>query len=239
MVELTATILAGGLGTRLRSVVSDRPKVLAEVRGRPFLSYLLTQVAAVGIRQVVLCTGYLGDQVQEAFGDLYDDIRLLYSQESSALGTAGALKLALPLLGSNPVLVMNGDSYCDADLGLFWNWNQEHKARASILLVERADVGQFGCVEVSSAGKVIGFQEKIATRRSGWVSAGIYLIDRSVIETIPDGRAVSLEYETFPAWIGRGLYGSRCGGRILDIGTPENLAAAEQFFDAERTDVVG
>jgi len=239
MFEVTAAILAGGLGTRLRSVVKDRPKVLAEIHGRPFLSYLLAQLAAVGIREVVICTGYLGNQVRETFGDSCGDMRLIYSQESSPLGTAGALRLALPLLGSNPVLVMNGDSYCDADLGLFWNWHQAHAASASIILVERGDVGQFGWVEVNSAGKVIGFQEKITTGRSGWVSAGIYLIDHALIETIPDGRAVSLEYEMFPAWIGRGLYGCNIGARLLDIGTPENLAAAEQFFQAEQTGVVG
>lgn len=237
--ELTATILAGGLGTRLRSVVIDRPKVLAQIRGRLFLSYLLAQMAAVDIRQVVICTGYLGKQVREAFGELYGDMRLIYSQESSPLGTAGALRLALPLIGSDPMLVMNGDSYCDADLRLFWKWHRAHAARASILLVERGDVRQFGCVEVNSQGEVTGFQEKTSERHSGWVNAGIYLIDRSLVENIPDGRVFSLEYDMFPAWIGRGLYGCKSGGTVLDIGTPENLAAAEQFFKDEQPGVVG
>ena len=112
MFGVTAAILAGGLGTRLRSVVKDRPKVLAEIRGVPFLTYLLDQLAAAGVRDVVLCTGYMGEQVRSAFGDSYGGMCLSYSQESSPLGTAGALRLALPLFKSSSVLVMNGDSFC-------------------------------------------------------------------------------------------------------------------------------
>src|SRR4028119_1495914 len=107
----TAAILAGGLGTRLRAVVSDRPKVLAKVQERPFLAYLLQQLARSGIKSAVLCTGYMGEQVKIAFGDSCDSMRLLYSQETSQLDTAGALRLALPLIQSSSVLVMNGDSF--------------------------------------------------------------------------------------------------------------------------------
>jgi NDP-sugar pyrophosphorylase family protein len=103
---MTVVILAGGLGTRLRSVVADKPKVLARVHGKPFLSLLLDQLAAAGIRSAVLCTGYLGEQVQAEFGDSYGSIRLAYSQESSPLGTAGALRLALPIINTNCVLVL-------------------------------------------------------------------------------------------------------------------------------------
>ncbi len=96
--NLTATILAGGLGTRLRSVVADRPKVLAEIHERPFLAYLLDQLAAAGVRNVVICTGYLGERVRAIFGNSYGEMQLHYSQESSPMGTAGALRLALPKL---------------------------------------------------------------------------------------------------------------------------------------------
>ena len=94
LASTTAVLLAGGLGTRLRSVVDDRPKVLAPVAGRPFLSYLLDQVGAAGIRRVVLCTGYLGDQIRTVFGDTYEEIDLVYSHETEPLGTGGALRLA-------------------------------------------------------------------------------------------------------------------------------------------------
>src|SRR5687768_5619957 len=119
--HLTAVILAGGLGTRLRSVISDRPKVLARVLDRPFLTYLLDQLAAAGLNYVILCTGYLGEQVKAEFGTSYSSLRLAYSQEMVPLGTAGALQLALSLIPSETVLVLNGDSFCEVDLQRFYS----------------------------------------------------------------------------------------------------------------------
>ena len=114
--DVTAVILAGGLGTRLRSVIADRPKVLAEVRGRPFLAYLLDQLIVAGSRSVVLCTGYCGEQILRTFGERYGPLRLSYSQERTPLGTAGALRAGLGQFGSDSVLALNGDSYCSLDL---------------------------------------------------------------------------------------------------------------------------
>lgn len=237
-VEVTAAILAGGLGTRLRSIVKDRPKALAEIRGRPFLAYLLDQLAAAGVLDVVICTGYLGEQVREAFGDSYADMRLAYSQESSQLGTAGALRLALPLFKSDSVLVMNGDSYCNVEVCPFRDWHFQREAEASIVLVEARDVARFGSVEVDSSGKVIGFQEKNMANRAGWVNAGVYLIASSLIQTIPAAGAVSLERTMFPSWIEQGLYGYRSAGKFLDIGTPEHFVQAERFFFPGNTGVI-
>lgn len=230
MIGLTAAILAGGLGTRLRSVSQDRPKVLVEIRGRPFLEYLLDQVAAAGIRYVVLCTGYLGGQVRAAFGDSYGSLHLVYSQESSPLGTAGALRLALPLFKSEAVLVMNGDSFCEANLKAFWAWHCARKACGTLLLVEMRETERYGRVEVGADGHVLCFDEKSGKGGPGWISAGIYLLNSPLLLTIPADRPVSLEREMFSAWISRGLYGYRSDWRFLDIGTPEGFALAEQFF---------
>lgn len=233
LVSVTAAILAGGLGTRLRSVVANRPKVLVEIHGRPFLAYLLDQLAAAGIRYVVLCTGYLGEQVQAAFGDSYGGLHLVYSQESSPLGTAGALRLALPLLSSDTALVMNGDSFCQVDLSAFWTWHCAKEAGASLLLTKVSDTSRYGRVQVEPDGQMLSFAEKSETSGSGWISAGIYLIRQDLLRTIPLGRVVSIEKEMFPAWVGQGLYGYRSEGRFLDIGTPEAYNVAEQFFAPE------
>ncbi len=230
MVDVTAAILAGGLGTRLRSAVSDRPKVLAEICGRPFLAHVLDQLAAVDVRNVVVCTGYLGEQVRAAFGDSRGDMRLFYSQESSALGTAGALRLALPLFESDSVLVMNGDSFFAMNLRAFWGWHCAHKANATLALVNIIDSARYGRVHVNAHGVVVNFDEKSARGGPGWINAGIYLLTSPLLQTIPVNRAVSLEKEMFPAWIGRGLYGYQSGGPFLDIGTPEAYTAAERFF---------
>jgi len=228
--HITAAILAGGLGTRLRSVVPDRPKVLAEVAGRPFVFHLLDQLAAVRVRQVVLCTGYLAHQVRDTLGETYGPMNLLYSQEPSPLGTGGALRLALSLLESETVLVLNGDSFCRANLRAFSLVHRLRGAKVTLLLAEVTDTGRFGWVELDGEGRITGFREKGKANGSGWVNGGIYLIDRSLLQTIPPQQTVSLEQDLFPAWIGRGFYGFRSEGRFIDIGIPESLAGAETFF---------
>jgi NDP-sugar pyrophosphorylase family protein len=233
MIDLTAAILAGGLGTRLRPAVGDRPKVLAEISGRPFLTFLFDQLLHAGIRRVVLCTGYLGEQVRAAFGDSYGSLHLLYSQETFLLGTAGALRLALPLLESESVLVMNGDSYCELDLQAFWTWHRGRQATASLALAQLSDTRRYGRVEVDAEGTVLSFYEKGYTDEPGWVNAGIYLLQRSLLLKIPAKGAVSLERELFPVWIGYGLYGYRSKGRFLDIGTPEDYAEVQEFFASQ------
>jgi len=195
LASVTAAILAGGLGTRLRSVVADRPKVLAEIRGRPFLAYLLDQLAAAGLRTVVLCTGYMGEQVRAMFGDFYGDLRLAYSQESSPLGTAGALRLALPLFKAETVLVMNGDSFCQVNLRAFWAWHCARGADATLLLTRVPDTKRYGRVHVDADGLVLRFDEKdnkpVLERSEGsgpgWINAGIYLLNRRLLLTIPSG----------------------------------------------------
>jgi NDP-sugar pyrophosphorylase family protein len=228
--EATALVLAGGLGTRLRTMVADRPKALVEVGGRPFIAFLLDQLAGAGIREVVLCTGYLGEQLRERLGEQYRGLRLSYSQEPEPLGTAGALRLALPLVRSDPALVMNGDSYCDADLRAFWAWHRTQSAAGSLLLTQVADTSRYGRVQLDGSGAVANFQEKAAASGPGWINAGIYTLGQTLLASIPLGWEVSIERVVFPAWIGRGLYGCPAGGRFLDFGTPEGLAQLPAFL---------
>lgn len=234
LASVTAAILVGGLGTRLRPVVADRPKVLADVRGRPFLAYLLDQVAAAGLRDVVLCTGYLAEQIRAEFGETYRHVRLLYSQEPLRLGTAGALRLALPLFMPSTVLAMNGDSICEVDLEAFWAWHCEQRANASLVLAKVCDAGRYGQVRVDASGAVSLFEEKGEPNSAGWVNAGIYLLSCASLRSIPTDREVSLEREIFPSWIGQGLFGYRSEGRFLDIGTPAAYATVERFLTQDR-----
>jgi D-glycero-alpha-D-manno-heptose 1-phosphate guanylyltransferase len=227
---MTAVILAGGLGTRLRSVVPDKPKALADVGGRPFIEYLLDQLAQEGIQSVVLCTGHLGDQIQNRLGRVYNKIALHYSREPHPLGTGGALRLALPMLESDTVLVLNGDSYCGARLNEFMVWHAERQSHATILLTETEDTRRFGRVQIDDKGRVLRFSEKSDTQGPGWINAGIYLVRRQTIESIETGRAVSIEREVFPGWIGKGLHGFPSGGRLWDIGLPSAYAQANAEF---------
>ena len=230
----TAVVFAGGLGTRLRSAVADRPKVLAEVRGRPFLSYLLDQLVDAGFSRAVLCTGYMAEQVEAAFGDAHGVMRIDYSREAGPLGTGGALRLALDRLDSDPVLVMNGDSFCHADLIGLWARHLDVGAEATMLLVEVPDTARYGRVTLDANGALTAFTEKGSVTGPGWINAGAYVLRRAVVESISPGGVVSLEKEVLPLLVGRGLYGFDTDGPFLDIGTPESYAAAEQFFAGVR-----
>lgn len=234
--KVTAVILAGGLGTRLRPVVSDRPKALADVGGRPFLSYLLDQLAGAGVRRVVLCTGYRGEMVRAAYGDVYRGLRLVHSRESSPLGTGGALGLAVPLLRSNMVLVLNGDSFCGASLQRFWVRHRGSGGAGALVLTRVPDTSRYGRV-VCRGGRVDRFEEKDGQGGPGWVNAGVYLLSRRVVAAIPAGRAVSLEKEVLPGLIAEGLYGYRSRGRFVDIGTPDTFVAAPHILSMDGGDM--
>jgi NDP-sugar pyrophosphorylase family protein len=229
--HLTAAVLVGGLGTRLRRVVADRQKTVAPVAGHPFVFRVLDQLEDAGIQQVVLCTGYRAAQVAATVGARHGELAIRYSSEPEPLDTAGAVRWALPVLDSDPVLVMNGDSYCDLDLAAFWRAHHERRAAASIVVASRADTTAGGSVTFDDDGRITRFIEKGRATGPGWVSAGIYLLQKTVIESIPAGRRVSIERETFPAWAGRGLYAFPVRGDFLDIGTPESYALAQQYFE--------
>jgi D-glycero-alpha-D-manno-heptose 1-phosphate guanylyltransferase len=229
---ITAAILAGGLGTRLRETVPDRPKILAEVNGRPFLCHLLDELHDGGIRDVVLCTGFLAEQVEETIGSRYKEMAVRYSLEKEPLGTGGALRNALPLLSSNIVLVANGDSLLRVDLRKHLAWHLLRESEASIVLAQVADASRFGRIEADESGRVLKFIEKDGLHVPGWINAGVYLLSRERIASIPGGYAVSLEREIFPGWIERGLHAMRVDSGFLDIGTPESYREAGGFFSA-------
>lgn len=229
--DTTAVILAGGLGTRLRSVVSDRSKVVAQVNGAPFLHVLLQQLQDGGVARVLLCTGYKGEQVRAQLGARFGSLELRYSQESEPLGTGGALALATRQIDSSTVLVLNGDSYCGVDLPAFHRWYRERQADAAACLVHVDDASRFGRVALDEDGRIQRFEEKSGAAGAAWVNAGIYLVERSRLEAIPDSGPVSLEQDVFPCWVNQGFYGFQCRVPFIDIGTPETYAEAQRFFE--------
>jgi NDP-sugar pyrophosphorylase family protein len=228
MPDLMAAILAGGRGTRLRSVLSDRPKVLAPVAGRPYLSLLLDRLTEAGLNRVVLLTGYLADQVQRVLGESYRGMRLVHSPEPRPLGTGGALRHALPHLKSDRVLILNGDSWCDVALAEFYAFHRRKCAAMSLVLSHQSDTERYGRVQVDDDGRVTHFAEKRG-RGPAWINAGVYLLERRLIEEIPEDVSSSLEHDLIPGWLDRqeNVFGMYSTGRFLDIGTPESYAQAE------------
>ena len=232
--QLEAVILAGGLGTRLRSVVGDRPKPMADVGGKPFVAYLVDALKAQGVERIVFSTGFLAHQVSDYFGTGdHWGIEMAYSQEPEPLGTGGAVRLALEQVRGDRFVVLNGDSYCPFQLPVLVQVHRQQQALATLLLTSVEDCSRYGSVTINQAGAVIAFREKQAGLGVGLVNAGVYLLERQAVETMPVGRQVSLEMEFFPTLVGQGLYASIGDGALLDIGTPESYALATQFLVAE------
>lgn len=224
-------ILAGGLGTRLRPAIGERAKVVADVEGRPFVARILDQVAAASFRDVVLCVGFRADEVEAALGAAHGPLRLRYAREVEPLGTAGALRHALPLLPEPELLVMNGDSFCDADLAAAWAWHRQRRSEATLVAVEVPDAARYGRVELDAGDRVRRFTEKQEGGGAGWINAGIYFFARTRIAALDADGPLSLERDVLPLWAAaRLLHGHRTRGRFIDIGTPGSYAAASRFF---------
>jgi len=227
-----AAILAGGLGTRLRSVVNDRPKVMAPVAGRPFITHLLDQLADAGISRVVLCTGYMAGIIHDELGESYRGMVLDYSVEQEPLGTGGALRHAAELFTGNRILVMNGDSWCGCDLSMFEQGVKESGIASGMVLTEVLDVSRFGAVETDAAGRVVRFIEKGEESGPGWINAGIYLLPTCRIMELKTGKQISLERELIPSLLQEGLIGYRASGQFIDIGIPEEFQRAQTLFQS-------
>lgn len=221
---LTAAILCGGLGTRLRSVVSDRPKVLAEVAGQPFLTLLLRTLDEAGIRRVILCTGYKAAAIRAIYGTVFGALTIEYSHEDRPLGTGGALAQAARSVEGD-LLALNGDSYCAVDFSALLSHHRASGAAATLSVCEVADTAAFGRVTLDNQARVLGFSEKGASG-PGPVNAGVYLLPSDWLREVVPGQSVSLERELLPAWLSRGVGAFAVPGPLIDIGTPQTYAFA-------------
>ena len=229
--DMDALILCGGLGTRLQSVVNDRPKPMARVDGVPFLEYLIQQYQNAGFRRFILCAGYRAEVIRRYFESVEHGIEVVISQEPHPLGTAGAVRYAASRLDSETCVVANGDSYCPVDLRAFLGFHQTLQAAMSMVAIPTEDASAYGSIVMDEDHRILAFHEKRPVRPS-WISAGIYCFDRQLIDRIPDGCRVSLENESFPQWIAQGIrcfaYTTTC--TLLDIGTPERYALAQSVM---------
>lgn len=236
---MRAFILAGGLGTRLRSVVNDRPKPLAPVGSMPFLEHQLRFLKANSIREFVFCVGYRHDQIREYFADGRKwGVSIAYSVEDQPLGTAGALKHAEGFV-NDTFLVLNGDTFFDLNLqhlvqahhGFF---TANPTCLGTLALTTVDDPSNFGSVAVDQDGTIVGFREKSAENqqfRFCAISAGVYILEPRVFELIPACQNISLERDTFPHILSseHTLFGHRTNGFFVDIGTPEGYQRFQQY----------
>lgn len=227
---IDVVVLAGGLGTRLRGVLGDTPKVLAPVAGRAFLGHLLDHLAGYGAQRVVLCLGHTTDRVTAwlAQGGAGQGLDVVCAVEPQPLGTAGALRFVRGELASDPVLVTNGDTFLNADLRAFVASHRLSGAAASILCAEVPDAARFSRVEIAADGRVRHFQR--SRPGSGIINAGVYLFSAAFLDRLAASTAQSLERDVLEAAAPGVLHAHVAKARFLDIGTPESLAAAAEIL---------
>lgn len=218
-----AIVLAGGLGTRLRAVVSEVPKPLAPVAGRPFLAWLLDTLAQGGIRHVVLATGYLGDMIEAAIGPRHAGMAVRHIREEAPLGTGGALWAAMALTRGERVFALNGDTWLGLDIASMAAVAPE----ADLVFAARAveDRARYGSV-VLEGDRLVGLQEK-GGAGPGLVNAGTYLLRRTLMARRPHAGAFSFEAEILERPAGLDIRAFPVDGRFIDIGTPEDFARAQ------------
>jgi D-glycero-alpha-D-manno-heptose 1-phosphate guanylyltransferase len=226
-------ILCGGLGTRLRPVVSG-PKALVEVAGRPFLDVLVDELVRGGLRRFVLCTGYGSEQIASHYRGR-TDAEFWLSAEDQPLGTGGAVMHALPVTRSDPIVILNGDSFCRLNYAKLLESHQRNCALLTIVATPLAGRDDAGTICTDRDGRIIEFAEKPARDIGGilHVNAGIYVMQRKALEYAPHRRAFSLERELFPAAVEAGrCFVFSASGPLIDIGTPERLQAAQEQITA-------
>lgn len=227
---MQALILCGGLGTRLRSVVADRPKSMALIRGRPFLHILMERLIRQGVGQFVLATGYQSGQIEAYFGRgaaLGCDI--VYSREEEPLGTGGAIKLAEPFLGPR-FLVLNGDTFVEFEVGRLEAALAQSGGIMAMALKTVPDAARYGTVALDPAGRVQAFLEKDGRSGPGLINAGVYLADRGILAEIEPAQSVSLERAVMPRLLARGVAGTVVDGLFIDIGIPDDYEKAQTLL---------
>jgi mannose-1-phosphate guanylyltransferase len=225
-------VLAGGLGTRIRPVLGDVPKLLAPIGERTYLDFLLQWLARFGARRVVFALGHGAKPILDHLGQWTQGALAIDTVvEPSPLGTAGAVRFARGKLATDPVLVLNGDSFVDADLCAFHAAHCASGAPGTILCVEVANAGRYGRVLIDDQQRIGGFREKDASVLGhAFVSAGVYFLSAALLDQIAAGHASSIERDVFERLPAGSLAAFAGCFRFIDIGTPETLALAESVL---------
>jgi len=225
-----AVILAGGFGTRLSHVVSDVPKPMAPVYGKPFLTYLIDRLIDAGIRRVILATGYKHECIESYFGTSYRGIEIVYSQETTPLFTGGAICQAAQKIQTDDFVVLNGDTLFDIDLQKLYDFHVQNHANLSIALRQVADTSRYGSVTCTN-DNIIAFREKAESVGAGDINGGIYAINRTWLLSQNLLAKFSFEKELMQPLAGDpSFYGLRFNTYFIDIGVPEDYYRAQEEF---------
>jgi D-glycero-alpha-D-manno-heptose 1-phosphate guanylyltransferase len=225
---MEAIVLAGGEGRRLRAVVSDLPKPMADVAGRPFLWWLMTRLEQQQVRRVILSVGYKADAIQSYFGNVFSGIELAYSVETEPLGTGGAIRLALEKARETQVVVLNGDTYADADLQGLSGRFESSLTDLAVTVAHVNDVARYGGVAIDQkTNTIVGFNEKQGAA-AGYINAGIYCLRRDIFTRYAVPAKFSFERDFLAKQLAVLRPVAFAGVRaFIDIGVPADYALAQ------------
>lgn len=226
----SAIVLAGGLGTRLRSVVAALPKPMAPVAGRPFLAHQLDQWIAQGVHHFVLAVGYRHESICEHFGDRYHGATVSYSIEQEPLGTGGALlQAARQLPDDERLLLLNGDTYFDVKLEPFAAFAREHDSDWCFALFRAHEAGRYMGMTVEADCRISALKSD-DQRLGRLANGGVYLVHPRSLRSagLTGAGPCSLENDLFPAWLAQGqrFHGLAVDARFIDIGVPQDYHRA-------------
>ncbi len=220
---MEAIVLAGGLGTRLRSVVSDLPKPMAPIGDKPFLEYILKYLQKNGIIRVILSVGYKWETIREYFGDKFENIELMYSVEDEPLGTGGAIKKAMSHIKSEQVYIINGDTFFDVALR---SLSLNHDNKLMLSLKHMTNFDRYGCVESDENNFVTTFPEK-GFRESGNINGGIYLASKDIFDNYNLDEKFSFEEFMQNEFKSLKVSVKVFENYFIDIGIPEDYQKAQ------------
>ena len=228
----TAIILAGGMGTRLKTIISDLPKPMAPIMNVPFLTYQLNYLKHFGIKKVIFSVGYLSEKIIAHYNQSFENISIEYSIEKNPLGTGGGIRMAISNLKEDLVLILNGDSFFDLNLEQFYNLHLEQKAEFSLALRYVNNSERYGNIEFNSSHQITSFIEKNQLNQSGYINAGVYILSKKLYlqNTKPDIN-FSIEKDFFEKQLNQLIIkGFEFKDYFIDIGIPEDYLKAQDDF---------
>jgi D-glycero-alpha-D-manno-heptose 1-phosphate guanylyltransferase len=222
-------ILAGGLGTRLRPVISDLPKPMAPVNGKPFLHYLFQYLTRYEISEAILSVGYRHEAIADFFGNEYLGIKVQYSIEEEPLGTGGAIKKAFEL-ADDCAYVLNGDTFFDVNLNELNAFYIRSNGDIALALKEMVNFDRYGTVSLNGSGRITQFTEKKFLKK-GLINGGVYFMEKRIFRQVETAEKFSFEKDVLEKYVGQlNFTGKVFNGYFIDIGIPEDYQRAQSDF---------
>jgi D-glycero-alpha-D-manno-heptose 1-phosphate guanylyltransferase len=232
--SITAVILAGGLGTRLRAVVNDLPKPMAPILGRPFLEYLIDYWITQGVTEFILSVGYKYQDIISHFGNKYKEAKISYIIEETLLGTGGGVVMAARNMGlDKQFLMLNGDTFFKVDLAELWKFHNKKKSELTFSLFKNNDTSRYMGMDINTDGSIL-LLKSVQQNENSYVNGGVYLIDSNLFSEgkFIAGNKYSFESDIIPHFLtsNKRLYGIKFDSFFIDIGIPDDYLKLLQLF---------